>query len=82
MYWLILIKSTFSCDFQPPTVISDDLISYDFVELSQEKNIVEEVWSIMGALVSLYSTEITRCRSWFLEYKLIRVNSVPHRRSW
>ena len=30
--------------------------------------------------MSLYSTEITRYRLWFLEYKLIWVNSVPHRR--
>ena len=33
-------------------------------------------------LVRLYSTEITRYRSWFLEYKLTWVNSVPHRRPW
>ena len=32
--------------------------------------------------VSLYSTEITRCRSWFQEYKLTRVNSVPHGSPW
>ena len=31
-------------------------------------------------LVSLYSTEIIRYRSWFLEYKLTWVNSVPHGR--
>ena len=33
-------------------------------------------------LVSLYSTEITRYHSWFLEYKLTGVNSVLHRHQW
>ena len=33
-------------------------------------------------LVSLYSTEITCHRSWFLEYKLTWLNSVSHRRPW
>ena len=32
--------------------------------------------------MSLYSTEITRCDSWFLEYKLTRVNSIPHGCPW
>ena len=57
------------------------------MKLSQEKNIVAEIVSIMGAredrtLVSFYYTKITSDRSWFLEYKLTRVNSVPHRRPW
>ena len=30
-------------------------------------------------LVSLYSIEITRYHSWFLEYKLTRLNSIPAR---
>ena len=34
------------------------------------------------ALVNLYSTEITRSRSWFLGYTLTRVNSVPHACPW
>ena len=55
------------------------------MKLSQEKNIVAEIVSIMDAraertLVSFYYTKITSDRSWFLEYKLTRVNSVPHRR--
>ena len=33
-------------------------------------------------LVSLYSTEITRYHLWYLEYKLTRVNSIPHGRPW
>ena len=33
-------------------------------------------------LVSLYSTKITGYGSWFLEYKLTRVNSVLHGRPW
>ena len=91
MIYRIYISSTPSCDFRPLVVISDDLrvISDVFVNLSQEKNIVEEIESIMGAragteftLVSLYSTEITRHHSWFLEYKITRVNSPPHGRPW
>ena len=76
-----IISSTVSCDFQPLTAICDDLrVIYGVLG----KDIVEEIESIMGAsagteftIVSLYSTEITRYRSWFLEYKLTRVNSVP-----
>ena len=33
-------------------------------------------------LMSLYSTEITCYRSWFLEYKLMRVKSIPHGCPW
>ena len=33
-------------------------------------------------LVSLYFTEITRYRSWFLKYKLPRVKSVPQGHPW
>ena len=45
------ISSTLSCDFQPLTIISNDLsvISGVFVKLSQKKIIVEAVESIMGA---------------------------------
>ena len=60
-----------------------------FCEFITGKNAVEEIESIMGArvgteftLVSLYSTEITRHHSWFLEYKITRVNSPPHGRPW
>ena len=35
-----------------------------------------------STLVSLYSSEITCYCSWFLEYKLTRMNSVPHGCSW
>ena len=74
------VSSTLSCDFWPMTVISNV-----FVKLSQ---ILKKHWNWSWApvwngvhhpsLVSLYSTEITRYYSWFLEYKLTGVNSVPH----
>ena len=43
-----------------------------FCKVITEKNIVEEIDWIMGP----------RCRSWFLEYKLSRVNSILHERPW
>ena len=56
---LLPISSTLSCDFQPLTTISDDLrvISDVFVKLSQEKNIVKEIESMMGACVERSSLE-------------------------
>ena len=35
-------------------------------------------WGTQFTLVSLYSAQITRYRSWFLEYKFTRVNSPFH----
>ena len=76
-------SSTFSCDFQPLTVISYDLrvISNVFVKSSQEKHCGSNrinhghPCGMEFTLMSLYSTEITQYCSWFLEYKLTRVNS-------
>ena len=86
----IIFSSRLSCDFRPLTVIPDDLrvISDAFCEVITGKNIVEEIDRFDHrrpcgkefTLVSLYSTEIARYHSWFLEYKLTRVNSVPHGR--
>ena len=72
------------------TMIYDDLrvISDVFMKRSQEKNIGKNridhgcLCEMEFTLVSLYSTEITSCRSWFLEYKLTRPNSVPHGQPW
>ena len=68
-------------------MIADDLrvISDVFVKLSQIKH-CGKIESTMGPRVertpdSLYSTEISHYRLWFLEYKLTRVNSV-HGRPW
>ena len=71
-------------------MISDDLrvISDVFMKLTQEKNREknkidhERLCETEFTLVSLYSTEITRYRSWFLEYKRTWVNSVQHWRTW
>ena len=84
-------SSTLRCDFWPLSVISDDsrVISDVFVKLSQAK----KHCGINGidhgrpcgtefTLVSLYSTEISHYRSWFLEYKLTPVNSVAHGCPW
>ena len=84
------ISSTLSCDFQPLTVIANDvrMISDVFVKFSQEKHCGRKrihhgcLCATEFALVSLYSTEITHHRQWFLEYKLTRVNPVPHGRQW
>ena len=45
------VSTTLCSDFQPLTVISDELrvVSDVFVKLSQMKNIVEEIKSIVGA---------------------------------
>ena len=54
-----------------------------FCKVITEKNIVEEIESIMGTLVEWSSpTEITDYRSLFLDYKLTQMNSIPHRRQW
>ena len=82
--WWIIISVTLRSDFRPLTVISDDLrvISDVCLKLSQWKNIVDKNRIDHGrscgtefALVNLYSTEITRYRSRFLEYKLTRMNN-------
>ena len=81
------VFSSHSAVFRPLIVISDDLgVIFDvFVKLSQKakhygRNEIEHgrTCGTEFTLVSLYSTEITRNRSWFLEYNLTQVNSVPH----
>ena len=59
-----------------------------FCKVITEKKHCGNRESIIGAramdltLVSLCLTEITRYRSWFLEYKLTWVDSVPDRHPW
>ena len=83
---LHFFSCTFTSDFRTLTVISNDLgvIFEVSVKLSLKKAIVKEIEIDHGCscLVCLYSIEITFYRSGFLEYKLTRVNSVPHGRPW
>ena len=74
-------------------MIYDDLrvIPDVYVKLLQAKTLWKkridherpcETECTLVSMDSVYSTEITPYRSWFLEYKLARVNSVLHGRLW
>ena len=93
IFWCFLdifpevISSKLSCDFRLLTTIFNDfkVISDVFVKVSLAKKTLWKRynWSWVPVrmeftLMSLYSTEITRYRSWFLAYKLTQVNSVLH----
>ena len=82
------ISSILSSDFRPLTVVSVNfrVISWSFYEVITAnkhcgRNRIDHEYpcGMEFTLVCLYSTEITRYGSWFLQYKLTRANSVAAR---
>ena len=77
LFWRLDLRVNFRCFCE--------VMTYDTKKKHYGRNIINDgcLCRMEFTRMSLYSTEITPYRSWFLGYKLTQVNSVPpHGRPW